>query len=409
MNNNYNTAVRAGGGGEALSPERIERQWATTAPTTEANYGGVYTASQADLYGIPAMIIDAMTAPNSIVDLFGPPRFNNMPLAPYELLTQSGPANDNDTSFQEGSCPGTTSETRNRFALVAGSFGVCTPRTTYVALASKQNNWVGARSIVTREGTVEVSTEWEYQLYTTLRAARTGLEWLIINGDPTNNPFNFEGLDRAIRAPSGGRLDVLGNQVTQANSIVYNLNGGRVTVDLLNDMFASLESNYVWPGDVVMLMSTGMANEIARLISLNWNDPGAKRQEILQNRTFPLYGFEVPYRTSQWIASTATGNTREYMSTIYFITTQYLGVDTMWLEYYDFSELVLNTDLFANPYGQMGTQPGQWYMIPRDHGDYCTSTSYCLFAHGRLFYRAPQSLGRFNNATYQIINERVLA
>jgi hypothetical protein len=403
----FNHAVRMAGA-EPMSPQQIQRQWDTTVPTSQANYAGLFTTSQADLYGIPAVILDALTAPNPIVDLFGPPRFNNMPLHPYELLTTAGPV-DNDISFTEGGCPDTTEHGENRFALSAKSFGVCTPRTTYVALASKQNQFPGTRTIVTRDGNTSIVTEWEYQLYITLRAARQGLEWLILNGNPVNNALNFEGLDRAIRAPAAGRLDVNGTGVPLANSVVFENGGNRITVDRLYQMVGAMEANYVFPGDITLLMSSGMANEIARLIGLNYNDPGQKREDILRNRTFPLYGFEIPFRTSQWIGSTATGNDYEYQSTIFFISLTYRGLDVMWMEYYDFTELVLNSDLFANPYGQMGTQPGGWYMVPRDRGDYCTSTSYCLWGHGRLMYQAPQALGRINDVTYEFINERVLS
>lgn len=377
-----------------------------TDPDTEPISGGKFVATTADMYGIPAMIIDAVTAPNDIMDIFGSPQFDNRPIHAYELQTEAGPEAC-DISFPEGECPDSTEHAQHRFALSAKSIGVETPAASYVALAAKQNVCVSPRTIVTREGSVSINSEWQYQLYVTLRAARTGTEWQILNGNPLNVATQFEGLDRAIRAPAAGRLDVNGAGVTAANSVVWENNGNRITVDRLYQMIGALEANYVYPGDIIMIMTSGMANEIARLISLNYADPGSERQALMRRKTFPLYGFEIPYRTTQWIGSTGI-DTTEYQSTIYFVTPVYFGQPVMWMEYFDFSELVTNSDLFANPYGQMGAQPAAWYMVPADHGSYCTSTQFALWTHGRLFYQVPQALGRINDASYEFINERTV-
>ena len=257
----------------------------------------------------------------------------------------------------------------------------------------------------TRTGPVEIKDELEWTLYVTIRAARVGVEWLLINGNPQTNPYNFEGLDRAIRT---NRLDVEGTVVPEADSVVHDAATNRITVDRLFQMMGALQQNYVNPDDVIMIMNPMMANEIARLISLNYADPGSKRQEILQNQTFPLYGVEVPYRTTQWVASTATGTAHEYYSTIYFVCFTYLGQEVSWLEWFDMSNLVINADLFANPYDQLGPQPAIWYMTPRDKGSYCTSTHFNLFAHGRMYYRAPQAWGRIDRASYSSLNERTV-
>lgn len=381
----------------------------SNAPVNIANLVSKFTGEAADMYGVPLQIIEALVTPNSIVDMF-PFEFNNQPVFPVEMLTSKHMSNPGDDgTFTEGGCPGETEHEQHRFAYSAKSWGACTDKLTYVALASKANPAVTRRTIVTPDqGKVVISDEFDMQMFRLLQQIRRIQEYHTLNGDSSVNPNNFNGMYQIMLAgqAEGGRLDLNGVRVPEALSVVKDIHCNAVTVDILYEMIGALEQNYVNPADITLVMRSGMANEIARLISLNYLDPGAKRQEILNAKTFPLYGYEIPWVTTQWISTTGSNATQEWCSDIHFWTFNYLGVPSLWYQFYDFSSVVLNTDLFAAPAGAGGLTPGPYVMIPMDHGDYCTSTQFCLWAHGRIVAAAPQSLGLLRNVKYNFYNER---
>lgn len=372
-------------------------------PITAAALQGIFTSSGcADAYGIPQTIVETLVRCNQLVDLF-PYRFDNQPVKPADLLTNIQ-GTQGDGSFAEGGCPDDVEHDECRIVFTAKSFGRASPKQTYVALASKQHPVPATRQIVTAGGVETFSDEWDYTMYLVLTAVRQALEWLVINGNPLTNANNFEGLDRLIRDPVGGRLDVNGIGCPDANSEVMNMAGSYVSVDDLYQMFGALQANGVDPTDIILVMRPGMANEIARLISLNYADPGAKREEIMGSSTFPLYGQNVPYRTTQCIDATGSGDS--YTSTIFFLTFNYRGMPHMWLEFFDFSKIVLNSDLFAAPAGTGGLAPSPFVMVTADKGDYCTSFQYAIWAHGRVFTEAPFALGKMQNVAYTFHNVR---
>ena len=351
-------------------------------------------------YGIPQDIIQGFLTPNSIVDLF-PWQFSNQPVKPQDWL-KSLSGESGDGSFTEGGCPVEVEWSATQFTVAAKSLGRCTPRTSYVGLASKQNVTPATRRIVDANGIVkELDNEWDYQLYLVLLGCRRAMEYLTINGDSSVTANNFDGLNRIIRAPVGGRLDVNGVGVPDANSIVIDNANAAVTVNLLYQFIGSLEANGANPADLYFILRPGLVNEIARLLALDYNDPGAKRQEILQEKTFPLYGVNIPYRTTQWVDATGTGST--WYSSLYAICPVFGGLPNIWYEYFDLSNLVQNADLFAGP----GAAPSHWYMVPSDRGTtYCTSTKFCLWTHGRLVVAAPQVLGKITGIQFTFQNVR---
>jgi len=353
-------------------------------------------------YGIPRDMIAGLYQPNSLVDLFGW-QFDNRPVLPQDWLT-SVAGESGDGSFVEGGCPVEVEWSKTQFTYTAKSLGRCTPRTSYVGLAAKQNVYPPQRRIINSEGVeVELEDEWDFQMFTVLKAARNSLEYLTLNGDSTANANNFDGLNRIIRAPVGGRLDVNGVGVADANSIVIDNANARVSVNLLFEFIGALEANGADPSEIYFITRSGMINEIARLIALDYNDPGSERQDVLRRKTIPLYGQEIPYVTSGWVGSTGTGST--YYTTIYAITPTFGGLPNLYYEFFDLSKLVVNSDLFNAP----GNVPSHWYMVPWDRGTtYCTSTKFCLWAHGRLVAAAPQVLGKIENVRYDFRNVRTV-
>jgi len=366
----------------------------TDAPVTSTVMQGLF-ASQgcADAYGLPKLLVDHLVRCNQVVDMF-PQRFDNQPVKPADLLISlQGTAGDG--SFPEGACPDDVEYEECRITFSAKSFGRASEKLSYAALAAKQHLYPATRQLVAPEGMVSFGDEWDWRMYVTLTAVREALEWLIIRGNPVTNPNNFEGLDRLIRR---NRLDINGVVCEGADSEVFSMNGAEVSLDDLYLMIGALEADGVNPADITMLMRPGMATEIVRMLSMNYADPGAKREEMMTKSTFPLYGYNIPYRTSQCIDVTGSGDS--WASSIYFLTFQYYGVPSLWLEFFDFSKIVRNTDLFWAPAGTGGLAPSPFVMNPLDKNDWCTSYQFEIWAHGRLFSIAPQSLGKLTDVTY---------
>jgi hypothetical protein len=349
----------------------------------------------ADAYGLPRQLVDHLVRRNDIVDLF-PWQFDNQPVKPADLLVNlQGTAGDG--SFVEGGCPDDIEFDTCRITFSAKSFGRAAEKLSFPALAAKQHLAPSPRQLVAPDGTIEFTDEWDFRMYLVLTAVREALEWLILRGDPTANANNFEGLVRMIRQPAGGRLDINGVGCVGANSEVDDIAGAHVSLEQLQDMIGRLVVDGARPQDVTIICRPGQATEITSMIARNYQDPGAKEQELMRQRTWPLYGVEVPYRTTQCLEVTGSGDS--WTADMLFITTQYYGVPSLWLEFFDFSKIVRNTDLFSSP-NYSGLTPSPFVMIPSDHNDWCTSYQFSIWAHGRLFSIAPQSLGKLENVGY---------
>ena len=366
------------------------------APTVSTVMQGLF-ASQgaADAYGLPRQIVDHLVRCNNIVDLF-PWRFDNQPVKPADLLINlQGTAGDG--SFVEGGCPDDIEYDECRITFSAKSFGRAAEKMSYAALAAKQHLSPSPRQLVAPDGLVTFSNEWDWRMYLTLTAVREALEWLILRGDPTVNANNFEGLERLIRQPVGGRLDINGVGCVGANSEVEDIAGAHVSLTQIQDMIAALVVDGARAEDITIVCRPGLASEITTMISRNYQDPGAMEQELMRRRTWPLFGTDIPYATTQCLDVTGSGNS--WTSNMLFLTFNYLGTPSLWLEFFDFSQIVRNTDLFSAP-NLGGLAPSPFLMSVADHNDWCTSYQYVIWAHGRLFCSAPQALGKLENVAY---------
>lgn len=360
---------------------------------TSANFPGAFNA--ADAYGVPQELLDAVVDCNSIVDLF-PWHFNNQPVEAPEMLVQAEGLTG-DGSFAEGGCPDEVTWGDAKFAYSAKSFGRQTPRVSYVSMAAKQHTYRTSRTIVTAKGPVTVTDEWEYMLYIVLKALRRVQEWLIVRGDSTANALNYDGFDRIIRAPVAGRLDINGVGQTIANSVVHSM-AGALTLTKMREMITVLLANGTDLGEIKLLMRPAMFVQLAGLIAANYFDPGAQLEKLMGQGWIPLYGANIPVYTSDCVA--ASGSPNAYTSTMYFLAFNYYGIPSLWFDYFDFSNIVRNSDLFyGEPAG--GIAPSPFVMVGKDKGSaYCTSTAFALWAHGKMVSIAPQSLGKLTDISY---------
>lgn len=356
---------------------------------TSADFPGKFTA--ADGYGIPREIVEALEDYCLLPDYI-PWSYNNQQTEAVEILTDVHGSDDG--SFAEGRCPTEFVWSEHKFPYDAKSFGRETPTVSYAAMVAKQATYRTDRVVYTKMGPYTIRDEWEFLMYITLRAVRRVYEWLLLNGSAATNPFNFDGLDRIIRAPAGGRLDINGVGVPAANSVVHSM-GGAVTVTKLHEMLGALEANGVNIGDVTLLMRPSLFSIVASLISANYNDPGAIYQGLMQRKLLPLYGYDVPVMTSDCVG--VSGTEPNLSSTIYFLSKTYKGMPSLEFHFFDFSSIVRNSDLF---WQQKGIAPAQWVQIFADKGTYCTSTGFALFSHGKMVSYAPHSLGKLTDIEY---------
>lgn len=381
---------------------------AKQAATGTATYTGIFTTGGvADAYGIPQSIIESLIQPSGLMDRFEW-EYDNRPIVPMEIV-ESKQGTD-DGSFAEGGCPQTGRPwNTGRITSSAKSFGACSERLTMPAFVSKQHRTPSPRTVRTAKGAVEITTEWEFQMFKTLQRIGRMYEYLGIQGNATVNANNYNGLLRLIRT---GYTDVEGVAIPEADSLVHDemVNGActEVTVRKLEEVLGAMEGRYVDIPEVVMVMRPGMFAHLAYKISLNYMNPAEKRQELLRGRTLPLYGYNVPVETTMFMPRTGSG--QSWCEDILFLTFNYLGERTLHFAYFDFSELVANyAELFSAPAGSQNfVLPSPYVMINRDRHDQCTSAEFCIFAHGHMMAKAPQSLAKITNVSYSALEERTI-
>jgi len=376
----------------------------TAAPQTTAAFAGLFTSyGAADAFGVPQEIIDSLVKCYDLVDFFDW-EFNNQQVLPADIMTVlRGLVGDG--SFAEGGCPEEMTDTICRITYQARSFGRCSPRLTLPAWVNKQHQTPVTRRIRNRDGATVLVSEFEYQLYKVLQGVRKALGYLLIRGDPTVNANNFDGLLRIIRT---GRTDINGVAQTETDSIVHDENCTAVTVQKLEEVMGQLEDRWVPPEDVTMIMRPGMFRHLAYQISLGYADIEARKQELLAGRTLPLAGVDVPVITTQCLPT--TGSAQTWCSDILFVCTEYLGLPSLFMQFFDFSEIVTNApDVYAPPAGAGGLTPSPFVMLVVNQDGRCMSHQFCLAAHGRLVSLAPQSLARVSNVSYNALLERQVA
>jgi len=272
------------------------------------------------------------------------------------------------------------------------------------ALASKQHTTPTPRRVHTAQGTTNIASEWEFQMFKTLQRLERIREYLAINGDATVNAYNWNGLLRLIRT---GYTDVEGVAVTEADSLVHNEACTEITVRKLEEVLGAMEGRYVDIPEVVMVMRPGLFAHLAYKISLNYMNPAETRQELLRGRTLPLYGYDIPVETTMFMPR--TGSAQTWCEDILFLTFNYLGERTLYFAYFDFSELVANyAELFAAPAGAGGLAPSPFVMFNKDRNTDCTAAEFCIFAHGHIIAKAPQSLAKITNVSYSALEERTI-
>lgn len=370
-------------------------------PQTTSAFEGLFTSYGAmDAYGIPQEIVNSLIQPNGLLDLFDW-EFNNEQIKPADIMSQLE-GETGDGSFVEGGCPEEMVDSICRITFSARSFGRCSPKLTLPAWVNKQHQTPRIRRVHTVNGTQTLATEYEYQLYKVLSGVRRVWEYLIIRGDPTVNANNPEGLLRLIRE---GRLDINGVACEESDSVVYDEHCTAVTVQKMEEVVGALEDKYVDVSDIVMVMRPGMFRHIVYQIAQGYMDIEAKKQELLGGRALPLGGQMIPVVTSQWLPT--TGSSQSWCSDILFLTFNYLGLPSLWFEFFDFSEIVTNApDVYAPPAGAGGLTPSPFVMLVVGQNNHCMSHQFCLAAHGRLVSIAPQSLGIIQNVSYSALNER---
>jgi len=372
------------------------------APTTSASYAGVFASyGAADAYGVPQEIIESLVQPSGLLIRFDW-TFDNRPVVPADIFaTKEG---SDDGSFAEGGCPTGSTASIGRLTYSAKSFGACSDKLTLPALASKQHTSPTPRRVRTATQVVTLNSEWEYQMFRVLQRLNRVREYLTINGNAAVNPNNYDGLLRIIRT---NHLDINGNALSEADSVVHDEAGTEVTVRKLEEVIGALEDNYVDVNDIVMVMRPGMFRHLAYKISLNYMDPEAKKQELLGSWTLPLGGADIPVETTQFMPRTGSG--QSWTTHILFLTFQYLGLPSLYFAFFDFSEVVTNyPDLYAAPASAGGLTPSPYVLFTKDRGSYCSSAEFCLMAHGHVIALAPQSLGKITNVSYSALRERTV-
>lgn len=371
---------------------------------TTTTYAGIFTSyGAADAYGVPAEIIESLIQPSGLLDRF-PWDFNNQPVLPLSMIVAK--EGTDDGSFAEGGCPTGASYTEAKFTYSAKSFGTCSDHLTLPALASKQHLAPAARRIHTAQGVTTLTTEWELQMFKILQRLGRIREYLTINGDASVNANNYDGLFRVIRED---HTDINGVIQTEADSIVYNENCTATTIRKLEEVIGAMEDNYVDPADVVLAMRPGLFRHLAYMIALEYQDIGAKHQELMRGRTLPLAGLDVPVETTMWIGR--TGSNQEWCSHILFLTFTYLGMPSLYHQFFNFGEVVANHPDFHPSPGGTGLNPSPYVLLTRDRSGsegLCTSSEFCMFAHGRLVAEATQSLGKMLNVSYSSLIERTV-
>lgn len=375
------------------------------ASTSTSSYVGMFTTGGvADAYGIPQQIIETLIQPSGLMDRFEWD-FDNRPIVPMEIVEHK--EGTDDGSFAEGGCPqtGRPWET-GRITSSAKSFGACSERLTMVAMASKQHTSPSPRTVRTAVGPVNITSEWQFQMFKVMQRIGRMHEYLGIRGDATVNAHNYNGLLRLIRE---GYTDVEGVAIPEADSLIHDESCTEVTIRKLEEVLGAMEGRYVDIPEVVMVMRPGMFSHLAYKISLNYMNPGEKRQELLRGRTLPLYGYNIPVETTMFMPRTGQGTTQSWCEDILFLTFNYLGVRTLYYDFFDFSQLVANyAELFAAPPGAAGLAPSPFVMVNKDRNSDCTAVEFCLFAHGHMIAEAPQSLARINNVAYSALEERTI-
>jgi|GEM_PF-3427079 len=373
----------------------------TAAPQTTAAFQGLFTSYGAmDAFGIPMEIVDSLVKCYDLVDFFDW-EFNNEQVLPADIMT-SLQGTTGDGSFVEGGCPEEMIDTICRITYNARSLGRCSPKLTLPAWVNKQHQAPASRRIRNRDGATVLVTEFEYQLYKVLQGVRKALGYLIIRGDPTVNANNFDGLLRIIRT---GRLDINGVWQPETDSIVHDEHCTAVTILKIEEVIGQLEDRWVDASDITMIMRPGMFRHLSYQISLGYADIEAKHQELLAGKTLPLGGVDIPVITTQCLPTTGAG--QDWCSDILFITTEYLGLPSLFLQFFDFSEIVANApDVYAPPAGAGGLTPSPFIMLVIGQDGHCMSHQFCLAAHGRLVSLAPQSLAKIQNVAYSALLER---
>ncbi len=378
--------------------DTIQKQATTT------TYAGIFTSyGAADAYGVPAEIIESLIQPSGLLDRFAW-EFNNQPVLPLSMITAK--EGTDDGSFPEGGCPTGASYTEAKFTYSAKSFGTCSDNLTLPALASKQHLAPAARRIHTAQGVTTLTTEWELQMFKILQRLGRIREYLTINGDASVNANNYDGLFRVIRE---NHTDINGNVQTEADSILYDEGCTATTIRKMEEIIGALEDNYVDPADIVLSMRPGLFRHLAYMIALEYQDIGAKHQELMRGRSLPLAGYDVPVETTMWIGR--TGSNQDWCSHILFLTFQYLGMPSLYYQYFNFAEVVANHPDFHPSPGGTGLNPSPYVLLTRDRSGsegLCTSSEFCMFGHGRLVAEATQSLGKMLNVSYSSLIERTV-
>lgn len=369
---------------------------------TTTTYQGLFTSyGAADAYGVPDEIIESLIQPSGLLDRFSW-EFNNMPVLPVSMFTFK--QGTDDGSFAEGHCPTGATRTESKFVFSAKSFGSCSDHLTLPALASKQHSHLRSRRVRTAQGVTTLSTEWESQMFNILQRLNNINEVLTLNGDASVNANNYDGLFRLIRT---NHTDINGVIQTEADSIVYDEYCTSTTIRKLEEIVGALEDNYVNPNDIVLVMRPGLFRHLAYMIALEYQNIGAMHQELMRGRTLPLAGFDIPVETTMWIGR--TGSNQVWCSHILFLTFTYLGAPSLYHQFFDFSEVVANHPDFHPSPGGTGLTPSPYVLLTRDRSGsegLCTSSEFCMFAHGRLVAEATQSLGKMMNVQYSALIER---
>jgi len=253
-----------------------------------------------------------------------------------------------------------------------------------------------------------MTTEWELQMFKILQRLGRIREYLTLNGDASVNANNYDGLLRVIRHD---HTDINGVIQTEADSVMYDELCTATTIRKMEEVMGALEDNYVDPSDVVLVMRPGLFRHLAYMIALEYQDIGAKHQELMRGRTLPLAGLDVPVETTMWLARTGQGTEQAWCSSILFLTFQYLGMPSLYNQYFNFAEVVANHPDFHPSPGGTGLIPSPYVLLTRDRSGsegLCTSSEFCMFGHGRLVAEATQSLGILQNVLYSGLIERTV-
>lgn len=281
-------------------------------------------------------------------------RTNNQLSETYTVLTDIdflAPATS--MAFVEGGCPPQISSTKIQKTVIKKSFGVC-EAITQVALA-------GINQCSTKGFNNAVMSEQERVMKTLDIAFRDGLDYMDFNGDSTVNPLEFDGLKAQITASNGAGVDI-------------DLAGSTLTKADLDLTIGIQVSRNIMPN--VIVSTPLMINHIQKLYT--YTNGATGQLDLYGNMTVPTPAGNVTLIADK-NAGYAAGVGDLAQSDIFVLTTQHHGVDLIYHSWLIPETVIGNGELSESK---------------------CTSTKYCVWAHGALVIRSITAQAVLRNAGF---------